>query len=140
MALTSRQKRLYTHLCNVYSVSSSIDATTKKRSADTPTLIASNVPCLYDYTQNFSDGTEIGRLKRASVLTTDSVHMEANVEVKDGYYIKNVSLLPDGSNSPLYGQIHRVQGDPFIVPSSGHRQANYQELEINTLEHPVTLP
>src|SRR6267378_3708988 len=112
MALNARQKIAYKHLCNIYSVTRSITESTGKPGAETFTLMSSALSCLYEYTDNIDAAIEgMGQVKRPTIFTTDRVHVEANTNVKDGWIVKDLSLLPDGvTHSPTYGTVHRVKG------------------------------
>ncbi len=42
--------------------------------------------------------------------------------------------MADGSQSPLYGEFHRVLGSPRVTPTTGNRRANKLKVMAQTLE------
>lgn len=125
MALNFRQQRSLMHRCNIWKIDRTVTAGTGVVGAETPTLMASNVACLYQHTPNVDNPVSAGgRVKLQTILTEDVVHFEATVVVQDNWILKNVSILPDGSRSPAYGSFHRVHGAPRIIANAGARRGN----------------
>lgn len=136
MSLNTRQKALYTHRCNIWSVTRTKDGNGKPGD-ETYSLSASSVPCYYQYTPNVDDAIPGGgRVKRATIFTTDIVHMEASQTLEDGWILKNVSVKPDGSADSNNGTYHRVLGAANVIPRAGNRQANKRSVMAMVLEHP----
>lgn len=130
-----RQRLAYNHTVNLWSVDRTINSTTGAVGAETYTLAYSGVKCRYEYTDNVSDVVEgAGRTKRPTIFTTDKIHFDAAQEVGELWIVKNVSLLPDGSQSPLYGEFHRVLGVSHVSPSAGNRRANKRSVMAQTIE------
>lgn len=135
--LTQRQKLSYNHLANLWKPVRSVNATTGKPADDTYTLAYSGVRCAYHYTDNLSDPVEgAGRIKRPTVFTTDAIKFEASQEVGADWIVKNVSILPDGSQSPLFGEFHRILGVARVTPNAGNRRANERKMLAQTIEKP----
>lgn len=131
MALNARQRAAYQHRCNIWSVDRTVDGNGKP-GAETYALIASSVPCLYQYTPNVDDPEAgVGRIKRMTIITTDIVHMEASQPVADGYILKNVT-----SGHPSSGEFHRVLGAPRVLANAGNRKANKKSVMAMSMEHP----
>lgn len=135
--LNQRQLACYRHTVNLWQPTRTINATTGAVGAETYALAYSGVSCRYEYTDNVSDPTEgAGRIKRPTIFTTDKIHFDSAQEVGDDWIVKNVSLLPDGSQSPLYGEFHRILGVARVTPSAGVRRANKQSVMAMTIEKP----
>ena len=135
--LNARQIACYCHTVNLWSVASPINATTGVVGDDVYTLAYSGVKCRYEYTDNISDPIEgIGRTKRPTVFTTDKIHFDSAQPIGDNWIVKNVSILPDGTQSPLYGEFHRILGAPKVTPSAGNRRANKLSVMALSMEKP----
>ena len=135
--LNPRQRAFFKHKCNIYSVATAINSATGRPGDETYTLVASAIPCYYEYTPNVSDPTEaIGRIKRATIFTTDTIHMPSGVTVMDAWLTKNVTLLSNGRRSPSYGEVHQIMGAPNEKPDDGNRHPNSVSVMAMTLEKP----
>lgn len=129
MLTTVRQQKLYTDRCDIYQ-------TTRASNSDglgTPgderiSLVAANVPCYYQYTQNVDDATDVGRFKRATIFTTDIVHFYADQRLENGWWLKNRTKDAQGRPTPNYGQVHKILGAPNNIPTRGIRHANKQSV------------
>lgn len=138
MALNPRQMRAYKDLVDLWAPSRTVD-TSGEPSGDTFTLVASNVVCKYEYTDNISDPTsDVGRVKRPTIFTDDKLHMEAAQQCGEGWMIVNRTLLSDGSQSSLYNQVHRCLGVARVNETRGVRRANKRSLMITVHEKPPT--
>lgn len=138
MDLNRRQKALYKHKCDIWSVDRTVTAGTNKPSDEIYILILENVPCIYEYTPNVDVETEAGRVKEFTLLTTDKIHMEASVPVEDGYLIVNRTVKRDGKPSRATNEVHKMLGQPEIHESLGRRKANKLMMEGMSIEHPPT--
>lgn len=137
MALTERQQKLYEHRCNIWNVTETI--TSGVPGAETYTLAASNVPCYYEFTPNLSDDVDaIGRIKRMTVFVTDTIHMEITQPCQNGSIIKNVTFDIDGSQSPMYGTYHRVEGAAREIVTTSRRRPNKASYMAMSIEKPPT--
>ncbi len=135
MALNQRQQAAYNHRVNLWQPSRVINPISGAVGAETYTLAYSNVACRYEYTDNVADPVEgVGRTKRPTIFTTDKIHFDSAQEVGADWIVKNISLLPDGSRSQLYGEFHRVLGVSKITPSAGLRRANKRSMMAQTIE------
>lgn len=135
MPLNVRQQHAYKHLVNLWKPVRSVNQATGKASAETYVLAYSKVPCLYQYTDNVSNPTQgVGRVKRMTIFTTDIIHFVQEQQIDEGWIVKNVSLLPDGTQSPLYGQFHRVLGVARVTPTAGARKANKRSVMCQVME------
>jgi hypothetical protein len=119
-----------------------VNATTGAPSDETYSVIALNVPCYIQPTDNIDIVVGgAGRLKNPGSATMDTVHMAADVDVQDADILKYVSQYSDGSNTPDYGTYVRVQGAPSHIPSAGNRSANKLSVRTLSLEKtPLGLP
>lgn len=137
MRTTTRQKRLYTDLCNIYSSTraSNVDGDGEP-GEEVIGQVASNVPCYYQYTPNVDDPADVGRFKRPTIFTTDTVHLYSDQPLENGWWLKNVSLDTQGRRSVNYGQVHKILGAPNNIPSRGVRHANKQSVMAMEEENP----
>lgn len=135
MALTRRQKALYRHRIDIWSVTETIGPGGKP-SPETYSLLVQNVPAIYQFTPNIDTLTAGGRLKEFTMLVLDKIYMEASVPISDACVVVNVTRLKDGSKSNAWGQLHRVEGAPTVYDTLGHRHANALYVEAMSIEHP----
>lgn len=132
MSLTQRQMRLYTHRCDIIRPTTPVAAGLV--GDRTYAVAAAGVPCHYVQTDNVDDPfSDIGPNKRMTILTTDIIHMEAGTDVRDGDYVRNRTCNVDGTHSPNYGQVHRVQGEPRIVSTTSARGTNFLRVMCMTI-------
>lgn len=137
MALNTRQLLAYNHTCNLWRPTQTIDPSTGVPSDILFVKAYSRVKVHYEYTDNVSDAIEgAGRVKRPTIFTDDSIHMDAAQECDEGWIAQNTSILPDGTNSPIIGECHMILGGPNVHPSSGNRRANKRKLMAQVIEHP----
>ena len=137
MPLNARQRRAYNHLCNVYASTRVVGAGARP-GAETLTLAGSSVACHYEKTPNLDDpsGAGVGDVQGKVLFSTDSVHFAADAPITNNCILRDVTLLPDGTQSPSYGKYHRVLGEPRMVPDSGARRANKLSVMAMEMEHP----
>lgn len=141
MALTGRQQLLYTHLCNLYSVTRNPNSDgIGTPGPETITLAYSNVPCFYEYTENMDAPTNIGRIKIANLLTKDTIHFAISQEVQDGWWALNISPPVNGIDNPNNGQVHRLLGAPRDLPGTPTRTTRVREINAQVAEQSPTLP
>ena len=142
MSLTARQQISYQHLFHIIHVTRSVNTSTGVPGVETYTLGPTFVPALSKPTDNIDTVVEgAGRVKTPNVFTMDFVWMESSTNIRDADIIKDVSLLPDGSQSPNYGSYSRVLGAPKRTPASGNRNANELMIRVMTMEKvPAGLP
>jgi len=137
MALGIRQQLAYCHTVNLWSVTRTIDPATGIVGEDVYTKVYSGVKCRYRYTQNLNDPIEgIGRVKRPTEFTTDFIAFDSAQVIGDDWIVQNVTLLPDGSKSVLYGDCHRILGAGDVVENAGNRRSNKQTVMAQQMEHP----
>lgn len=121
MPPNARQIRCYQHKCDVWR------ATRGANGYETWALISVDRICLYQFTPNVSDVIPgIGRVKRTSEFTNDTLHFVADENVKETDIVINRTILPDGTRSRMWGVGHRLLGDSQMIESSGGRRANKQ--------------
>lgn len=132
MALNWRQQRLYLSRIKVYRATRTVGA--DKEAGDDvwlPVPGLESVPCLLAYTQDDSDPTGVGRVKRRSALTEDRLKVAANVEIRDQDLIVNVT-----PGDEARGFVHRVMGQPTIRATKGFRKTNERLYQIFQEEKP----
>lgn len=131
-----RLTRLLTSRCNIYREDSGSgpNSSTKKR-ADQPgySLVASNVPFMYDPTLNEDNAGPIGRIKARGVFTEDNAVMPVGTDVKSGDYIKDITADANG------GTVSRVMGRPRLLPGAPGRPVDSLTLRLMEDEEPPTL-
>jgi len=129
----ARQKALYTHTCLIISVTETIIA--GKPLSATFAVASSKVPCHYEYTDNINSPVEGGaEIKRATIFTTDKIHMSDTVVLEDGWIIVNTTRKPDGSKVSVWGEVHKILGAPRVTPASGRRNAAKQSVDAMTMD------
>lgn len=135
MSLNFRQTQAYRHLCIIYRPTTPI--TSGKPGSITYPIVASNVPCLFQPTPNINDPIPGGgTIKRPTIFTTDTLHMEAGIDCRAEDIVKNTTLLPNGQRSSNYGKFSRALGAPEVIENAGRRKANKQSMPIMEMEHP----
>ena len=137
MALTARQTAAYQHLFNLWAPATRT-FTASVPSAESYSLSASAVPGIYEQKPHISDQFGAGRAETRMLESSDRVHVASDVTIGDGWVIKNVTLLSDGSQSPEYGAFYRVIGSPHRQPSNARRTPNKQSVMVIDEPHPPT--
>ena len=137
MALSPRQRKLYTDRVHIWRVSNPLDNQGTPQE-QTFTLLYSNVPCKFEFTINVDDPTETGGQKRKTALTTDILHLPIvddlgrTLRIPNGAYFVNVTPA-----NPNRGTLEIGQGAPNLLPGSGSRaNLNTQLVQVMTEEHP----
>lgn len=121
MPLNSRQLRCYQHRCDIWR------GTFGANGYETWARVAVNVQMLYEFTPNVSDVIPgVGRVKRTSEFTNDTLHFAADQDVEEGDICINRTILPGGKRSRMYGVGHKLLGGSQMIESSGARRANKQ--------------
>lgn len=140
MALNARQQAAYKHKFAIIKLANrTITGATGVVAAEAYTAGATGVPGLFQPTPNMDYPVPgAGRFRAEMIYTTDRLHMEQGVDVDDQDFVKNISVLPDGTNSPLYGTYYRVAGKPSIIANAGRRTANKQMVMLIEQERPPT--
>jgi hypothetical protein len=124
MALTRQQTRAFTARYDVWRPSRTVTA--GKPGSETHTRVATNIAGHTQYTDNVSDESPAGRIKRAMILTMDMLHFEAAANVRDGDLIHCLTT----------GEWHRVEGAPHITNGAARRPANAMSVRVTTVEKP----
>jgi hypothetical protein len=91
---------------NVYRLTGTKDATTKKRSTGTIALVHAGMAAHVMWTTNDDDPSGAGRIKRRSALTEDGVIVAQDADLLSQDWVKNVD--PNDEN---FGTVHRVMGE-----------------------------
>jgi len=141
MSLNTRQQLCYVHLCDLWSVTRTVNATTGVVGDETYTLAYSNVKVRYQFTRNLDDPLDgIGRLKRPTEFTTDFLHMDSAQLCDDAWIAINRTILPDGTRSQQYNVGHKLLGAGNFTESAGNRRANKKSFMMQEIEHlPATI-
>jgi hypothetical protein len=113
--LNSRQELAYQSLIRIFRRPKTVSATTGKVTFGAWYLVADNVPALLRYTQNDSDRSGIGRIKRRSALTEDRTKVPISVDLHD----QDMTVDVTTPGAPNYGNVGRVQGEPRKRPTKG---------------------
>lgn len=132
MALNLRQRRAYKSRVKVYRATRTVGAD-KEASDDVWAVVAGleSVPCLLTYTQDDSDPTGVGRVKRRTALTEDRLKVEASVVLRDQDLVVNVT-----PGDAAYGMVARIMGEPTIRDSKGPRKTNERLYQFFAEEKP----
>lgn len=129
MALNQRQERAYVRRFKVYRSASVVDPVTKKRTPGAWAFVG-EYRGLYGYTQNDDDAGPLGRVKRRSALTEDKLECEVSVPLLSQDMVVDTSLNLDGSHGANYGVVHRVMGEPRLMPDEGQMRLNYLTVQL----------
>lgn len=119
MALNRRQARLYSDSCDIWRWNKP-----NRGSAETYTLIASDVKYHHEWSPSTSDVFAVGRQERDIILTMDRAHFDAEQEINDKYVFVMKTVDNYGNNVSAYGQGWAVRGNPQENRSRGGRNAN----------------
>ena len=124
MPLTPREELLYEHLADLYRPATAIAAA--KPGPRMYTLAYSSVRCWFEIKNSPSVAMPIGRVESDIVFAIDNIHFAEDQEIDDTWWIKNVSVLPDGTSSILFGRWWIVRSEPqrFISTSRRHGGRN----------------
>ena len=124
MALNFTQRRAYRDLVDVWrKTRPDPDPETGKVADGTWELVLSAVPCYYRPTQNDNDPTGVGRVKRRSALTEDSLEMEIGLDLRAGDI---VAITPAGGRTRIY---ERLMSEPQQIPTQGGFHNNCQSIQ-----------
>jgi hypothetical protein len=135
--LVPRQRIAYTSRVNVYRAVQPVDPATKERvDVESWALVYQNVPCLYGYTQNDSDPTGAGRVKRRSMFTEDMLCVPVRALIQPGDLVKDVTPDSTDNRGENAGTIHRVMGQPRALPNAGSRRSNRRVYQLFQEEKP----
>ncbi len=132
--LCARQVALYKNSLSIWRPTPATSSTAGERGDDTYTLIDTGVPCFYRYTQNDSDPMGVARLKRRSPLDEDKVKVPVGIDLQDADLVYDTTILADGTQSPNFGTVHRVEGQGKVKPSIGVRELNEQRFQLMTVD------
>lgn len=135
MALSPRQELAYNHLANLYRPGRTYGADGKP-SAEGYTLAYSDVRCRFKINQSSDLATVIGRLESDNFLTLDDVNFAEDQEIDDNWWIKNVSLNVDGTESTLFGRWWAVRGQPQKFIRSERREGGKVLVKASQEAHP----
>lgn len=127
---------LWPHRFNIYGTGILVDDVTGFAGAPTITLKASNVMCFYNYTANIDDPAAVARIKRPSFFTRDTISCPYNTVVSNADYFVNVTTQPDGTATPRFGEIHKLQGAPKYRHPTAILPVGFLELQAMTDENP----
>lgn len=127
MALTFTQRKTYTSTIKVYRVADRTPDALGEVPDETWAAVAglSSVPALLGYTQDDSDPTGVGRVKRRSALTEDRLYVEVDKDIRDQDLIVDVT-----PGVPTYGNVYRIMGQPTTMPTAGGRPTNERLYQI----------
>ena len=115
------QRRLYSDRCDVYATLRGIDPETGKPYQEQVRRVGVALPCHYHFTPNVDDNTDVGRIKRDILDTTDSVRFPNAARLSNDWWLVNVT-----PGSRLYGSVHRIVGAPQIIEGGPRYRVNTQ--------------
>jgi len=121
MGLSPRQQLSFNHLADLYRPGRTF-ATDNKSSAEGYTLAYSGVRCRFEINQSSDTTSALGRIENDNFLSLDNIHLASDQEVDDSWWVKNVSLNVDGTESSLYGRWWYVRGQPQKFVRSTRRE------------------
>jgi hypothetical protein len=135
MALTPRQRRLYTHRANLWAQTITKDAE-GRITGKSWALQASDVPCYFMFRQSTEAPSVAGGLEADNLFSRDEIHFDGTQEVDADFVIKNVTLDADGSQAAAYGRFWVVSGQPQAVSNQRQRRARMKIVQAVQMEVP----
>lgn len=131
MALTPRQKRLYTDRMDLYRPSMPRNPSTGRVLAPvkeyTPAYF--DIPCYFQIRSSVETAQLFGRIEGDNIFTVDTIHLDGEQEIDSGWIAVNKTLDSDGSESLNYGRYWIVQGQPKTISNRGRRRARKRSVE-----------
>lgn len=121
MPLSPRQELSFNHLADLYRPGRTY-AGDSKPSAEGYTLAYSGVRCRFKINASADITSAIGRIEGDNYLTLDDLHFAEDQEIDDNWWVKNVSVNVDGSESTLFGRWWTVRGQPQKFIRSERRE------------------
>ena len=108
--LNRRQTRHYYHRADVWRVVRPVTASTGEVGPSGLTRVYNAEPCHYGYTQNIDTGTDAGRIVIPGQFTRDTISFSSTIVILNTDILVNVTV-----GNPLFGQVHRIQGEAQVV-------------------------
>lgn len=137
MALSARQRHLYTHRMEIWAPTDTENATTGEHTGVTYARVATDVPCYFEIRQSVeTPATAAGQTESDNAFTRDTIHCAHDLAIDSNYWCKNVTLNPDGSQSQNYGRFWVVVGQPHSVSQARSRRAQKRSVEAIQLQTP----
>lgn len=130
------QRLCYGDRCDIYAIERGIDPATGKPNAEQVRRVGVDIPCHYHYTPNQEDATDVGRIKRDIMDTTDKVRFPTGVNLSNDWWLVNRSQLAEGRPSALWGSVHRIVGAPQIIEGGARYRINTQIVLTTQEENP----
>jgi hypothetical protein len=135
MALTPRQRILYTHRANLWANTRAKDAQ-GRITGHSWALVASNIPCYFVFRQSTEAPSVAGGLEADNFFSRDEIHVDGTLAIDSDMVLKNVTLDADGSQSAAYGRFWVVAGQPQAVSNQGRRKARMKVVQAVQIETP----
>jgi hypothetical protein len=120
MPLTPRQELAYNHTADFYQPAQAIAADGKI--GPTTYTKHAGVRCRWEIRASPTAPSAMGRVESDIVVAIDLIHVAEDQAIDDGWWLLNLSLLPDGSQSTLYGRWAVVRGEPQRFIDSARRR------------------
>jgi hypothetical protein len=115
------QRWLYSDRCDIYATLRGVDPATGKPYGEQVQRVGVAMPCHYHFTPNIDDTTDVGRIKRDILDTTDNVRFPTGVNLSGDWWLVNVT-----PGSRLFGNVHRIVGAPQIIEGGPRYRVNTQ--------------
>lgn len=137
--MNRRQKKLYEHDFAIYRLSNStIDSvgTPNTGLISRVQAVGQTITGYFGHTSNANQDSNIGRFKIDNFETMDSLHTDADIDLRDTDFVRN-----ETSGSLNFGTVYRVQGSPRIIINSKRRKPNKLSVLLVQVENiPLGIP
>lgn len=121
--LSARQVLSFNHTANLYRPRRDPYAADNKPGVERYELAYTDVPCRFEILQSSDTASPLGRIEGDQFFTVDNIHFAEDQEIDDNWWIKNVSLKPDGTPADtMNGRWWVVRGQPQVFARSQRRQ------------------
>lgn len=127
--LTTRQRRLYLHTCDVWRSVITIGANGKPTKSWT--RIDTGIKCYFRIKKEVSNPEIQGRIPTDYIDTQDEIHFGQDQDLMDADWLKNTTV---GDNKE--GIFWVVRGQPRLISNSGVRSAGYLAVQATQQREP----
>lgn len=137
MALTPRQRILYTHRFDQWRATLAKDAD-GRITGKTWAKIATAVPSYFLFRQSTEAPSVAGGIEADNFFSRDEVHCDGAHDIDADDVLQNATFDADGSQSAAYGRYWVVSGQPQAVSNQGRRRARMKIVQAVQIEVPPT--
>lgn len=78
----------------------------------------------------------MGRVESDIVVAIDKLSVAEDQEIDDSWWIENITLLPDGSQSEIYGRFWIARGEPQKFIDSLRRRGGHKVIACSQESRP----